>query len=131
MPINLCYKNATICTSKCKEENICVNVNYVDSDNKCSKLTVSSINSTTHICVKNPDKNYNNYIESNKCNDVKYGGTNEICSKLISSNGKICIKDQSSESCKETDSCLKAKYVNSNNQCLSLKLSNTLYMKSV
>lgn len=130
LPTNLCCKNATICISKCKEENICANVNYVDFDNKCSKLTVSSINSTTHICVKNPDKIYNNCIESNKCNDVKYGGTNEICSKLISSDGKICIKDQSSEGCKETDSCLEAKYVNSNSQCLSLKLNDTLYMKS-
>jgi len=130
LPINLCFNNATFCISKCKEENICANVNYVDSDNKCSKLAVSSINSNTHMCVKNPDKNYNNCIESNKCNDVKYGGTNEICSKLISSDGKICIKDQSSEGCKETDSCLEAKYVNSNSKCLSLKLSDTLYMKS-
>ena len=131
LPLTDCYNNMTIyAATQCKEENICTNVNYINSDSDCSKLTVSSENSNTHMCVKNPLKSSKNCIESNKCNDVKYGGTNDICSKLISSNGKICIKDQSSEGCKETDSCLEAKFVISNSQCSSLKISDSSYIKS-
>lgn len=131
LPLNDCYNNGTIYTAiQCEEENICINANYANSDSECLKLTVSSENASTHICVKNPLKNSNNCIKSNKCNDAKYGGTNDICSKLISSNGKICIKDQSSEGWKETVSCLEAKYVISNSQCLSLKISDSSLIKS-
>lgn len=87
----------------CIEENLCTNVNYVNSDNKCSNLTVSKENLNTHVCIKNPEEGATNCIETNVCTKVKYGGTNEKCAKLTSKAGTKCIKDPSGEGCKETN----------------------------
>ena len=110
---------------KCIEENICTKVKYVNSDDQCSKLEVSTDNLNTHVCIKNPEINSKNCIETNICTNVKYGGTNEKCGKLLSShNEKTCVKDPLSEGCKETDLCIEAKYVNSFYKCSLLKVSD-------
>ena len=116
----------------CKEEDLCTNVKYVDSDEKCSKLKPISFNlNTNYLCIKNPEPNTNNCIETNKCTDIKIGGTNEKCGRLNSSNGKLCVKDQSSNGCKETDLCQEVKYIFSTDKCSSLKVSDNSYMKCV
>ena len=128
LPLTDCYF--------CKEEDICSNVKYIDSDEKCSKLKPISFNlNTNYLCIKNPAPNAKNCIETNKCTDIKFGGTNGKCSKLNSSEGKICIKDPSSNGCKETDLCQEVKYIYSRDlidkKCPSLKVSDNSYMKCI
>ena len=129
LPIEACL-NEDEFPSKCIEESECTKVKYVNSDVKCSKLSVSKINMYTHICIKNPEEGATDCIESNICSHVKFGGTHEKCANLTSTEGTICIKDPLGEGCKETDICNEVKYIISKDKCKSLKLSNNSYIKS-
>lgn len=124
LPLDDCYF--------CKEEDLCTNVKYIDSDEKCRKLKTVSFN-TNNQCIKNPEPNAKNCIETNNCTDIKIGATKEICANLNANNGKVCIKDQSNDSCKETDLCQEIQYINSAELdiCSSFKVSDSSYMKCV
>ena len=116
----------------CKEEDLCTNVKYVDSDEKCRKLKISINNNNNYQCVKNPKKNTSNCIETNNCTDITIGASNEICASL-STNEKVCIKDPSKDRCIEADLCKDFKFISSTNLdiCSSLKVSDNSYMKCI
>ena len=116
----------------CKEEDLCTNVKYVDSDEKCRKLKISINNNNNYQCVKNPEKNTSNCIETNNCTDITIGASNEICASL-STNKKSCIKDPSKDRCIEADLCKDFKFISSTNLdiCSYLKVSDNSYMKCI
>ena len=116
----------------CKEEDLCTNVKYVDSDEKCRKLKISINNNNNYQCVKNPKKNTSNCIETNNCTDITIGASNEICASL-STNKKSCIKDPSKDRCIESDLCKDFKFISSTNLdiCSYLKVSDNSYMKCI
>ena len=120
--------------SFCKEEDLCINVKYVDSEEKCRRLkSISSNQNTNYQCIKNPEPNATNCIETNKCTDIKIGAKEGQCERLNAESGKVCIKDQSSDSCKETDLCQEIKNIFSPmlDICSTFKVSNSTYMKCV
>lgn len=107
----------------------CTQATYVDSYEKCSRLSVSSSKINTHVCIKNPDKSKNNCIESNICSQIEYGATSEICSKMsVSKDNYICEKSPSKVNTILCEKFLKQKYGLSNEEELILikddKISN-------
>lgn len=124
----VCIKNAS--SKGCKQTTICTEALYVNSDDKCSRLSVDSSKKETHTCIKNPDNTKTNCIEIEKCNSVDSINYSFDCLKYPVSNGKqnthVCTKNSNSEEnvCKETNMCLDIMKGATNEICSKLSVSS-------